>query len=133
MKKTKDLVDAEAAFAAKKADFDAARLHMKRLEIELSESCAAVRKARADADASLPHCRMVRIRLYGGLESYGDKAVIVRRTPSGMLVVRRVGDADEYRFRWAAQAKKFRKVGNFFNIELRDVPAEYIPNEDRLK
>ncbi len=133
MKKTKDLVDAEAAFAAKKADFDAARLHMKRLEIELSESCAAVRKARADADASLPHCRMVRIRLYGGLESYGDKAVIVRRTPSGMLVVRRIGEKDEYRFRWRAQTQKFGKVGNFFKIELRDVPAEYIPNEDRLK
>ena len=54
MKKTKDLVDAEAAFAAKTGEILAARLHMKRLEIELSESCAAVQKARADADASLP-------------------------------------------------------------------------------
>ena len=128
MKKTKDLVDAEAAFAAKTGEILAARLHMKRLEIELSESCAAVQKAQADADASLPHCRIVRVRLYGGIESYGYNAVIVRRTPSGMLVVRRIGEKDEYRFRWRAQSQKFVKVGNFFNIELSDVPAEYLPN-----
>jgi hypothetical protein len=131
MKKLKTVVDAETALNAKAAEVTAAKDALKRLESELAGAHAAVRQAQADADATLPQCRLVRVRWRSGIEDEGAGVVIVRRTPSGMLVVRYVGDASgsEYKFKWAEHSGKYRQAdkSSFTSDtrELRDVPAEY--------
>lgn len=134
MKKPKTVVDAEAALNAKAAEVSAAKEALKRLEAELAAAYVAVRSAQTEADASLPQCRMVSVRWRSGTEEGGASYVIVRRTPGGMLVVRRVGDASgsESKFKWAEHAGKYRRAekGSWTSdtLELRDVPAEYLPS-----
>lgn len=131
MKKQKTVIDAEVALSAKEADVAAAKEALKRAEDELSAAYAAVRQAQTDADAGLPQCRMVRVRWRSGKEEGGANYVIVRRTPGGMLVVRRVGGGHELKFKWAEHSGKFwqaEKAGLAMDTnELRDVPAEYLP------
>lgn len=132
MKKPKSVRDAEAAANAKKAELDATREVVRCLEKEWFTAMAAVRSARAEADAALPSCRLVRVNWRGGNEEDFGRAVILRRTPSGMLIVRNVGDSDgeERRFKWVKRAGEFRQDKNSFYgsyLVLRDVPAEYLP------
>ena len=133
MKKPQTVIDAENALSAKDTEVIAAEDALKRLEAEHGEAHAAVRKARIEADASLPQCGMVRVRWRSGNEVDAGRVVILRRTPGGMLVVRLVGEptGGEYKFKWAEYAGKFRQAekGSYSSDtrELRDVPAEYLP------
>lgn len=133
MKKPKTVIDAEEAASAKKAEFEAAKAGVNRLEKEWFQALAAVRAAQTDADAALPQCRLVRVRWRTSNEEDMGRVVILRRTPGGMLVVRHVGDPDgsEYKFKWAEYAGRFRQAekGSCTSDtrELRDVPAEYLP------
>lgn len=133
MKKPKTVVDAEAALAAKAAEVAAAEEALKLLKSELGIAYAAVRQAQIEADAELPQCRMVSVRWRNGNIDYMGCVVILRHTPGGMLVVRKVGEPDgsAYKFKWAEYALRYRqaeKVGHISDTrELRDVPAEYMP------
>lgn len=75
------------------------------------------------------------MRWRSGTEDGGYSVVIDRRTPGGMLVVRRAGDSGgrEYKFKWSEHAAKYQQTENrtYYDgvtRELRDVPAEYIPS-----
>lgn len=133
VKKPKTVIDAENAASAKRAEFDAAKEAMNRLEREWFQAQAAVQTAQTEADASLTQCRMVCSRWRSGKEEDVARVVIVRRTPSGMLVVRRVGmlDGNEYKFKWDKYLSEFRQsekaVYTYDIRKLRDVPAEFLP------
>jgi hypothetical protein len=133
MKKSKTVIDAETALSAKTAEVAAAKETLKRLESELGMAYDAVRTAQTEADASMPQCRVVCINRYSGGEEDILRAVIVRRTPGGMLVVRQIGylGGTEYKFKWLqhralyTQAEKGSWSSN--PRELRDVSAAYLP------
>lgn len=135
MKKSKAVLEAEAAVIAKAAELEEARKTVTLIESELSAARLDVIAAQTAADAELPQCRIVRFR--GGSSTMTDigQAVILRRTPRGILVVRKVGDAsnEELRFKWDAYPGAFqRKAGSSYATafyELSDVPAEYLPSD----
>ena len=133
MKKPKTVVDAEAALAAKAAEVAAVKEALERLKSEWGIAHTAVRHAQTEADATLPQCRLVRIRWRSSNEEDMGRVVILRRTPGGMLVVRYVGEFDgsEHKFKWAEYAGKYRQAEKSsytsHTRELRDVPAEYLP------
>ena len=139
MKKPKTVVDAEVLLTAKKAEVDAANEALKRLESELQDAYAAVRKAQAEADACLPQCNLVGLHWRTGVEASGTRVVIMRRTPGGMLVVRYAGDpiGSEYKFKWSEHSGKYRQAEKSSYAgktrELRDVPAEYLPTLHEAK
>ena len=114
MKKPKTVIDAKAALSAKAAEVTAAKDALKRLEAEYGAAHMAVRQAQTDADASLPQCRLVRLRWRSDKDENVARVVILRRTPSGMLVVRYVGEPDgsEYKFKWAEYSQRFRQAEN---------------------
>jgi hypothetical protein len=134
VKKPKTVIEAEAVASVKKAEFEAAKETMNRLEKEWFAALAAVRQAQTDADATLPQCRMVRVRRYCSKEEDCGAFVVVRRTPGGLLVVRRVGDTSGYESKFKlsrhrglyVQAEKASLSSD--TRELRDVPAEYLPS-----
>jgi hypothetical protein len=134
MKKPKTVIDAEAALKAKTTEVAAAKEALKQLETELGAAYAAVRQAQTDADSSQPQCRLVRVKRYGGTTEDISRAVILRRTPGGMLVVRLVGQPDgkEYKFKWSQHRALYSQAekGSWYSDtrELRDVPAEYLPS-----
>jgi len=129
----KAVADAKEVVIDKLKEIASAKAVLVQLESEHSEACKALRQAQIAADAHLPQCRMVNVRWRSGTEEYPSPVVILRRTPSGMLVVRRVGDHDgsEYRFKPATYGDKYVQVekSSFRSSlrELRDVPAEYMP------
>ena len=136
MKKPKTVIDAQAALATKTAEIAVAKDALKRLEQEHLTALLAVRQAQTEADASLPQCRLVRLRWRSNDEKDMGRVVILRRTPGGMLVVRHIGETDgyEYKFKWSGytpDSSRFRqinKVGYASDVsELRDVPSEYQP------
>lgn len=125
---------AEEAVTAKAAELAAANETVQRLEREYWECVAALRQAQTDADAALPQCDLVSVGWRSDKETPAGRMVILRRTPGGMLVTRRVGDAAayEYRFKWSAHRGKYvqvEKQGSWVSDhrELRSVPAEYVP------
>ena len=134
MKKPKGVTDAENALFAKQAELTDAKETVKTLEAECDAARAAVRKAQTEADALLPQCQVVTIHWRtGNREHNGTRHVIVRRTTSGILVVRSIGDAGAYqmRFKFDESSRKYRLdgKGSFVTrtLELCDVPADYIP------
>jgi hypothetical protein len=134
IKKPKRVLDAEAVCNIKFAAMTTARVELKNLEEEYAAACEEVELAKIQADASLPQCDMVVIRWKNGVEAFQNRVVIVRSTPSGILVVRNVGEPEgkEYRFKWLEWHHAFvqiEKSRGFYNntSELRDVPAEYLP------
>lgn len=134
MKKTKEVTAAEEAANKKAAELAAARETVKRLEREHAESIAAVRKAHEDADALLPQCRMVIVHWRSGQEHDIGRVVILRKTPSGIVVVRRVGNPSDatYKFKWREHSSRYEQVekNSWFSYnrrELRDVPSDYLP------
>ena len=139
IKKPKTVIDAEAVLSMKKAEVAAAKEALQRLEVEYGSAIAAVRQAQTDADATLPQCRMVRVRWHSGNEADSASVVILRRTPGGMLVVRRVGEPDgiECKFKWVEHSGKFRQAekNHYYSDirELKDVPVEYLPSASEQK
>lgn len=133
MKKPKTVIDAEAALKAKTAEVADAKEALKRLDAEQAAAYAAVRQAQTDADASQPQCRLVCVKRYSGKTEDIARAVILRRTPGGMLVVRHVGQPDgtEYKFKWSQHCALYSQAekGSWSSDtrELRDVPDEYQP------
>jgi hypothetical protein len=133
MKKPKAVIAAEEALSAKAAEVAAAKEALKRLEAEHGAAYVAVRQAQTEADAALPQCGLVRVKWRTSNEEGMGRAVILRRTPGGLLVVRRVGDAGghEFKFKWAEYSGKYRQAekGSYTDDtrELRNVPAEYLP------
>lgn len=133
-KKPTSVAKAEELAKLKKEELDAARAAVRRIEGELGEALAAVRSARKSADAGLPQCKMVHVRWRNSAESDLSDVAILRRTPGGVLVVRRLGDSPgmEFRFKFNAyrdvyaQAEKRHYFGSNHR-ELRDVPAEFLP------
>lgn len=120
---------AKAVLAEKTAELDAAQEVVRRIASERSEAFKAIRKAQEDADESLPQCKIVTLS-YGRVRDGQVRAVILRKTPSGMLVVRHFGGEHEYKFQPGKDDGVFRETGyrSFSNCrELRDVPAEYMP------
>lgn len=134
-KKNEAVAVAEAAFAAAGEAVVAATAELDRLKGAHADAGQALLQARLAADADLPSCRMVKVRRFGrrAEEDFG-RAVIVRQTPAGMLVVRLEGDMDERRFKASKFSNVFRQVekagwsSDWF--ELRDVPAEYLPKAE---
>lgn len=130
----KRVAAAVQAKMAKAEELAAAKETVSRLEDEHRAAAAAVREAQEAADALLPQCRMVRKSRRGGQELDIGRVVILRKTPSGMVIVRFVGDSsgDTYKFKWRevsavfVQAEKQPAYAGDHR-ELRDLPAEYAP------
>lgn len=76
---------AEEAAKRKAEELTAAKEMVRRLEEEHRDAVAAVRKAREDADALLPQCRMVSKAWRDSKEQDIGRVVILRKTPGGML------------------------------------------------
>lgn len=123
---------AEEALTAAHAALAAGREEVTRLEAAVAEAQAALGAARIEADKDLPRCTWVTFG-WRGTEQSRHPVVIVRRTPSGRLVVRHVGGDPAYTstFQWNERAGVFTEVArrSFTSSyrELRDVPAAYLP------
>lgn len=133
-----EVVAAEAARLAKAQELCSAQEAVKRLERELVEAIGAVRAARVAADAGLPKCRMVTLEWRTGRVSSDCEVVIVRKTPTGVLVVRRVGEDENHTFRFKVRVSvngvryvQSEKAPSFLSItrELRGVPKEFMPSK----
>lgn len=122
------------ALKTKANELASAKEAVQRLEREYADAVVAVRKASEEADSDLPQCRLVQVRWLNAKEEDMGRAAILRKTPSGMLVVRRVGDdsGQEYRFKWRklsgsyTQAEKATSPYSDLR-ELRDVPTAFMP------
>lgn len=125
---------AELAVSATKAELDAAEATVQALHRKLDEAREGVYKARVAADALLPQCRMVSMRWRNDAEENSANVVILRKTPGGTLVVRRVGvDGGESRFKWLAPNGEYvyAESSRFYGgstLKLRDVPPQFIPS-----
>lgn len=98
-----------------------------RAKKELHEAQMALYVAKVAADAALPRCRIASLRTNSSAE-----ACIVRKTPGGMLVVRKPGEDAEEQYKWNKyfggrfeQAKRYDKWAT--PLVLTDVPAEFMP------
>ena len=134
MKKPKAVIEAEAALVAKAAEVAAAKETLKRLEAEHGAAYAAIRKAQTDADMVLPQCDMIRVKWRSGVRENMGRVVILRRTPTFMLVVRPVGSTSEhtYKFKWLGYSGKFVQAEKSYYYtqdtrELDNVPDEFTP------
>ena len=135
MKKPAAVIEAEAMVKHQADELSSARELVKTLERQYYESVNAVHAAQEHADADLPQCRLVHIAWRGNQDGDGARCVILRKTPTGMLVVRHVGAASghEYRFKWDKHNGRFveAKASSWLSghSELRDVPSEYMPEQ----
>lgn len=125
---------AEQAVKSKHEELKDANATVARLNGELSEATDAMRKAREDADALLPQCRMLIKRWGRAQEEDIGRVVLLRKTPGGMLVVRRVGGPPDttFKFKWRETPAAYVLVDKHSSFAsdtriLRDVPAEYMP------
>lgn len=134
LKKSAAVVAAEQLAEAKSAELKAAQESVRSLEREYAQAVIAAREAQEHADAALPQCDMVNVRRYDRADRDACRVVIVRKTPTGMLVVRHVGYASgsEYKFKWATYGDRFMQAEKQYGYggdrrELRNVPPEYLP------
>ncbi len=131
MSKHASVLAAEAVVEAKKHELGEARAHVERLEREYREALDGVRHAQHQVDATLPQCDMVRTSGIGGDETRRERVVIVRKTPSGMLVVRLVGGLDgEARFKKDSRTGRYLEVTQRTSFisdywELQGIPASF--------
>lgn len=120
---------AEAKANEAMATLVAAREALKHAESAFNAASTAIREAREEADSTLPQCRMVRIGWWRGEESTVGRAVIIRKTPSGRLVVRLVGSTSERQFVPMKLSGRYIQIekrrGFNGHDELCDVPPEY--------
>ena len=134
MKKPKAVLEAEAAVMVKVAELEEAKKAVLRIGKELSAARLDVIAAQTTADAELLQCRIVMYIGFSGTPTQIGRAVILRRTPSGILVVRKAGEANDEakRFKWEDRRGTFCIEGRYSQdayYELRDVPAEYLPSD----
>lgn len=94
----------------------------------------SLKEARIREDENLPQCQIVNIEHYSAEVRHLGRAVILRKTPTGMLIVRFFGPVHKYeqRFIWDKYRSVFRQSekGKSFAAnrrELRDVPIEFMP------
>lgn len=138
MSKTPKIVeDAMAALAAAEAKAKEADAACALARLEVGKAYEVLRLAKIEADASLPKCTIVSNGRLSKNES-ASAGVILRKTPTGLLIVRRVGVSDDCasRFEWSKfrreyVEKKSRSSGLYrvyFDV-LADVPAEFMPQE----
>lgn len=132
MKKHPSVMAAEALAEEKAKELAVERELVQQLEREHSEARVAVRQAQELVDASLPQCRLVQAHWRSGKEANAGRVVILRKTPGGMLVARRVGDYSgaEIKFKWQEHSAKFvdaKRQSSYVSdrLELRDVPDVY--------
>lgn len=126
------VIAAEAAVSEKAAELVVARERVRQLEQEYATANEALQQARIAADSHLPRCRLVRINSRSGEEREIGPGVILRKTPGGLLIVRRVGapsgeikfKRSEYTGRYTDASKKSGFV--YDRLGLRDVPPEFM-------
>lgn len=128
---------ARVAVTAKEAALKAAQDAVLVAQKEFGEANAALRSAQEEADSALPQCRCVTVRRYSGNETEASRMVILRKTPSGLLVTRRAGDPNVvlFQFKWNEFARVYREktkqpAYSSGHLELREVPPEFIPKEE---
>lgn len=132
MKLPAPIAVAEAALKAKAGELAEAKHLVERLEREWAEARVALRAALEEADAGLPQGRMVEMSWRGTQARDLGKVVILRRTPSGLLITRRVGepDANLYKFKRTPHSDVFRQAEKSSSMgatrELHDVPSEFL-------
>ena len=137
MKKSKTVIEvetAENAEAAALAVWRAAAAETKQAEQAYYASQLASQEARIKADETLQQCKMVSVG-WTGNEKDDGRVAILKMTPKGQLVVRRVGVRDgNYRFRLDKYTGRWIQAERYIrfsaNRELRDVPAEYLPQTE---
>lgn len=128
MKKSAEVAAAEAAEAAAKAAWERAEAAEKEASEAHTAAMIATREARRKADGRLPQCNLVRVSWHSQKIVHAEPVAIVRKTKSGQIVVRRLGDAEDFgRFQhqnggWF-HVNKSSWVGDKW--KLRDVPAEF--------
>lgn len=132
MKKHPTVKAAEALAEEKATKLSVAQELVRQLEREHSAAREAVRRAQEQVDASLPQCSLVQVNWHSGKAVNVGRLVVLRKTPGGMLVARRVGDCSgaELKFKWQARSKKYleaKKQAAYVSdqMELRDVPEAY--------
>ena len=134
MKKPKAVIEAEKARDEKLAEMKAAKQVVERLSSEYLAAINAVTAAQVEADSSLPQCELWSISR-GGITVIASKQVIVRQTPTGILVLRRVGESAEattqYEFSKFSGVFRPKKRISYLSVtyELRNVPAQFIPTK----
>lgn len=134
MKKHPKIVEAEAAAEKLEKEMLAARQQVERLESEHLSALIAVQKIKEAMDAELPQCRLVRRNKRHFCEVVNLRSVVIlRRTPTGRLVVRNVGDTSGHTitFKFLQHEKIYveaSKRGNssWSQLELRDVPDSFM-------
>lgn len=137
IKKHSAVIEAESALKAKTEEIEEAKRILRVLETERASAYENVKRAQLEADSELPQCRIVRIGWRSWKEESTRNAVILRKTKSGRLVVRYVGDTSgtEMQFKLSKYSNAvgsfpFQKVEKMSfasdSIELRDVPDEYM-------
>ena len=138
MSKTPKIVeDAKAALAAAEAKAKEADEACALARIEVSRAYEALRLARIAADSDLPKCTIVSKGRLSKNES-AFAGVILRKTPTGLLIVRRVGanDNSASRFAWSEFRREYMEkkprgsslYHGTFDV-LADVPAEFMPQD----
>lgn len=125
---------AQAKLDAKASELAAAKEAVSRLEAEHADAGRDLRLAQEAADGGLPQCVVVRSKFRSGREEEMGRFVILRKTPGGVLVTRRVGELNgsEYRFRWDALHSEFVQAekNTFYGSDTRKargVPADFLP------
>lgn len=132
MKLAPSVVAALEAQADRHAEMIAAESAAKSARDAYQAACYAVRKARQLADESLPQCMLVRSAWRRSRMEDAGRVVILRKTPGGLLVTRRVAETVEMRFKFSPYSGVYiekRKESTFLSghYELRDVPPEWMP------
>lgn len=125
---------AQAKLDAKARELAAAKETVSRLEAEHADAGRDLRAAQEAADAGLPQCLVVRSKFRCGREEEMGRFVILRKTPGGVLVTRRVGElsGSEYRFKWDALHSEFVQAekNTFYGSDTRKargVPPDFLP------
>jgi hypothetical protein len=128
---------AEELVRVKTEERDAAKAVVARLEADVGAAYAALRAAQIEADSALPQCDLVSTSRNTGKETGRQRVVILRKTPTGLLVVRTAGmpGGGEYQFEWSKYTGTFspKKRAKHYTSESRklsDVPPEYMPAKE---
>lgn len=139
MKKDKKVIAAELAVKAKREEIEQTQERVKLLESELKGLIQSVRHAQAEIDKLLPSCKLVTKDWYGGNVKSVEKVAILRRTKTGRLVVKRIGDTSEgceYVFKYCEYSgcfKPLERPHRFSDIRaLAGVPDEFMPKRDAI-
>jgi hypothetical protein len=123
------VIAAQEYKAAKQKELAIAEESIKLLREELSAAYIAARKAQEDDDSKLPQCDIVSVEWRSRKETPAGRAVIMRKTPTGFLIVRRVGEVD-YDFKFKCENGNYVKVEKrsygYSSTELHNIPVEFL-------